>query len=216
METKASASPQAGDSPITLPPAAGHPEYSPSAPSPAMTRSAAAATIEVTGRLHSRSSSNTPDSVGSPEVIQEALLASAHREEAIMLAHAELQRDTELRFQQIMISNAELQSSFKTLMHSNAELQADLKLFKAELKAESSRRTLPQTTHVHRTPHLPQTTPHSLTPHQPHPSPLPRVHLRRHLRQPSRLPEARRRSAMSSRSPASSSTSTRLTLKGLM
>jgi len=56
-----------------------------------------------------------------------------------MLAHAELQRTTELRFAQLMISNAELQSNFKTLMLSNAELQANfLKLSNAELKAEST------------------------------------------------------------------------------
>ena len=77
--------------------------------------------------LHRRSSSDSPDSVGSLEVIQEALLASARREEAIMLAHDEQQ----LRFQQMMTSNAELQSSGKALMLSNAKVQADLKLLKA-------------------------------------------------------------------------------------
>jgi hypothetical protein len=106
--------------------------------------------VPIIGR-HSRSPSDTPGSVGSLEVIQEALLASTRREEAIMLAHDEQQRTDELRFQQMMTSNAELQSSGKALMLSNAKVQADLKLLKAELKAESTAAEDPAT--KNNTPH---------------------------------------------------------------
>jgi len=108
--------------------------------------------VPIIGR-HSRSPSDTPGSVGSLEVIQEALLASARREEAIMLAHDEQQ----LRFQQMMTSNAELQSSGKALMLSNAKVQADLKLLKAELKAESTAAEDPATNNTNRTAQQPQT-----------------------------------------------------------
>ena len=111
--------------------------------------------------LHRRSSSDSPDSVGSLEVIQEALLASARREETMMLAHDEQQRKNELRIEQMLTSNAELQSSFKTLMLSNAEVQADLKLLKAELKAESTAAEDPATNNTNRTAQQPQTAKHT-------------------------------------------------------